>query len=107
MPPVKTVARAAEVSGHPQITDMIVRNGYCMAVTLDMNFYAASARTRSMACASRRVSISAPTQHGSEQVRDVGHNGTLMVLRPPLRTYAGWPPEQRVLYWERLSEVDG
>jgi hypothetical protein len=30
-----------------------------------------------------------------------------MVLRPPVRTYAGRPPEQRVLYWERISDVDG
>jgi hypothetical protein len=30
-----------------------------------------------------------------------------MVLRPPVRAYANRPPEQRVLYWERISEVDG
>ena len=43
---------------------------------------------------------------GTEQVRDVGHEGGLMVLRPPVRAYVGRPPEQRVLYWERISDDD-
>ena len=48
-----------------------------------------------------------PAYMGTEQVRDVSHEGGLMVLRPPVRAYASRPPEQRVLYWERISEVDG
>ena len=37
----------------------------------------------------------------------VSHEGVLMVLRPPVRAYANRPAEQRVLYWDRISEVDG
>jgi hypothetical protein len=44
---------------------------------------------------------------GTEQVRDVGHEGELMVLRPPVRAYVGRPPELRILYWKRISDVDG
>ena len=49
MPPVRTVARAVEVLGHAQITDMIVLIGYYTAVNLAMNFYAAPANTPSSA----------------------------------------------------------
>jgi hypothetical protein len=52
-------------------------------------------------------SCSNPAYMGTEQVRDVRHEGGLMVLRPPVRAYVGRPPEQRVLYWERISDVDG
>ena len=52
-------------------------------------------------------SCSNPAYMGTEQVRDVGHEGELMVLRPPVRAYVGRPPEQRVLYWERISDVNG
>jgi len=48
-----------------------------------------------------------PAYMGTEQVREVGHEGGLMVLRPPVRPYAGRPPEQRVLYWEKISDLDG
>jgi hypothetical protein len=48
-----------------------------------------------------------PAYMGTDQVRDVSHEGGLMVLRPPVRAYANRPSEQRVLYWERISEVDG
>ena len=48
-----------------------------------------------------------PAYMGTEQVREVGQEGGLMVLRPPLRTYVGRAPEQRVLYWEKISDVDG
>jgi len=44
---------------------------------------------------------------GTEQVREVGQEGELMVLRPPLRAYLGRPPEQRILYWEKISDADG
>src|SRR5262245_1667624 len=40
---------------------------------------------------------------GTEQVRVVGHEGGLMVLRPPpLRAYVGRAPEQRVLTGRRF-----
>jgi Lipocalin-like domain len=48
-----------------------------------------------------------PAYMGTDQVRDVSHEDGLMVLRPPVRAYANRPSEQRVLYWERISEVDG
>lgn len=47
-----------------------------------------------------------PAYMGTEQVREVGYQHGLMVLRPPRRTYVGRPPEQRVLYWEKISDVD-
>ena len=52
-------------------------------------------------------SCSNPAYMGTEQVREVSHEGGLMVLRPPVRAYVGRPPEQRVLYWERISDIDG
>jgi len=48
-----------------------------------------------------------PAYMGTEQVREVGYEGGLLVLRPPLRAYVGRAPEQRVLYWEKVSDVDG
>lgn len=48
-----------------------------------------------------------PAYMGTDQVRDVGQEGDLLVLKPPLRPYAGRPPERRILYWERISDVDG
>jgi Lipocalin-like domain len=48
-----------------------------------------------------------PAYMGTEQVREVSHEGGLMVLQPPVRAYVGRPPEQRVLYWERISNIDG
>lgn len=45
---------------------------------------------------------SRPEWFGSEQVRDVAFEGDTLVLRPPLRAYAG-PAEQRVLYWQKIS----
>ena len=48
-----------------------------------------------------------PAYRGTEQVRDVSYEGGLMVLRPPFRPYEGRPAEQRVLYWERISNTDG
>jgi hypothetical protein len=52
-------------------------------------------------------SCSNPAYMGTEQMREVGTEGELMVLRPPVRAYVGRPPEQRVLYWEKISDVDG
>lgn len=52
-----------------------------------------------------RVDASAAaTRLGSDQVRDVTMEGTLMVLRPPRRAY-GDRVEQRTLWWEKIAEV--
>ena len=45
-----------------------------------------------------------PARIGSDQVRDVRFEGSLMVLRPPARTYQG-PVEQRELYWEKIADI--
>ncbi len=45
-----------------------------------------------------------PTRIGSAQVRGVRFEGGLMVLQPPLRPY-GAAPEQRELYWEKISDI--
>jgi hypothetical protein len=41
---------------------------------------------------------------GSDQERDARFEGTLLVLRPPMRAYAGGT-EQRELWWEKIAEV--
>lgn len=41
---------------------------------------------------------------GSDQVREVRFEGSLMVLRPPPRAYAGGMA-QRELYWEKIADV--
>ena len=48
-----------------------------------------------------------PAYMGTDQVRDVSQQNDLLVLRPPVRAYADRPLEQRVLYWERISDADG
>jgi hypothetical protein len=45
-----------------------------------------------------------PSRMGSDQVRDVRFEGSMMVLRPPMRTYGG-PAEQRELWWEKIADV--
>jgi hypothetical protein len=45
-----------------------------------------------------------PARIGSDQVRDVSFDGERMVLRPPPRQ-SGERTEQRVLTWERISEL--
>jgi hypothetical protein len=45
-----------------------------------------------------------PTHPGSDQVRKVRFESGLMVLRPPLRTYAAGT-EQRELWWEKIAEM--
>jgi len=46
-----------------------------------------------------------PARMGTDQIRQVSHEGDLMVLRPPLRSYDGAPEEQRVLWWRKIAEV--
>ena len=45
-----------------------------------------------------------PSRIGSDQVRGVRFEDGLMVLQPPLRSY-GAAPEQRELYWAKISGV--
>jgi hypothetical protein len=45
-----------------------------------------------------------PERLGTDQGRDVRFEGSLMVLRPPLRSGATGM-EERELYWERIAEV--
>jgi hypothetical protein len=45
-----------------------------------------------------------PARIGTDQVRGVRFEDGLMVLSPPLRPYDG-APEQRELYWEKISDI--
>ncbi len=45
-----------------------------------------------------------PSRIGTDQVRGVRFEDGLMVLSPPLRPYGG-APEQRELYWEKISDI--
>jgi len=45
-----------------------------------------------------------PDRMGTDQVRDVHFEGDLMVLRPPLKSYAS-QAEQRELHWKKISDV--
>jgi len=73
----------------------------------EYNTYAGTYTFDGKRLTTRVDSCSNPAYMGTEQVREVSHEGGLMVLRPPVRPYVGRPPEQRVLYWERISDVDG
>lgn len=73
----------------------------------EYNTYAGTYTFDGKRLVTRVDSCSNPAYMGTEQVREVSHEGGLMVLRPPMRPYVGRPPEQRVLYWERISDVDG
>ena len=111
--------QANAYGGAPMGRLMLTNGGRMMAMTGDgrptlpagqvreYNTYAGTYTFDGKRLVTRVDSCSNPAYMGTDQVRDVGHDGALMVLRPPLRTYAGRPPEQRVLYWEQLSEVDG
>ena len=121
-------AEAFDANGKPQPAPyggapigrvMFTSSGRMMAMTGDgrqqahagqdreYNTYAGTYTFNGKQLITRVDSCSNPAYMGTEQVRDVGHEGGLMVLRPPVRVYAGRPPEQRVLYWERISDVDG
>jgi hypothetical protein len=109
----------AAYGGAPVGRVMFTSNGRMMAMTGDSrrevpagqvreyNTYSGNYTFDGKRLITRVDSCSNPAYMGTEQVREVGREGELMVLRPPMRPYAGRPPEQRVLYWERISEVDG
>jgi hypothetical protein len=121
-------AEAFDASGKPQPAPyggtpvgrvMFTSSGRMMAMTGDgrqkvpvgqvreYNTYAGTYTFDGQRLITRVDSCSNPAYMGTEQVREVAHTGAQMVLRPPLRTYAGRPAEQRVLYWERISDGDG
>ena len=98
---------------------MLTSSGRMMAMTGDArtevphgqireyNTYAGNYRFDGRRLITHVDCCSNPAYMGTEQVRDVSRENGLLVLRPPLRAYANRPPEQRVLYWERISDVDG
>jgi hypothetical protein len=111
--------RPAPYGGAPVGRLMLTSDGRMMAMTGDgrpkiasgepreYNTYAGTYKFDGRQLVTRVHSCSNPAYMGTEQVRDVSHEGDLMVLRPPVRPYAGRPAEQRVLYWQKISEVDG
>ncbi len=98
---------------------MLTRAGRMMAMTGDgravvpdnqireYNTYSGNYQFDGKQLVTRVDCCSNPAYMGTEQVRDVSTEKGLMVLRPPVRAYADRPPEQRVLYWERISDADG
>lgn len=111
--------RPAPYGGAPIGRVMFTSGGRMMAMTGDgrreapagqvreYNTYAGTYTFNGKRLITRVDSCSNPAYMGTEQVREVGDEGRLMVLRPPERAYGGGSPEQRVLYWERISDVDG
>ena len=105
--------------GTPMGRVMFTSSGRMMAMTGDgrqgahadqvreYNTYAGATHLTVSGSVPVSISCSNPAYMGTEQVREVSHEGGLMVLRPPIRAYVGRPPEQRVLYWERISDIDG
>ena len=70
----------------------------------DYNSYCGNYTYDGKQLVTRVDAASDPGRIGSDQVRDVRFEGTLMVLRPPPRAYQG-PVEQRELYWEKIADV--
>jgi hypothetical protein len=73
----------------------------------EYNTYAGTYTFSGTRLVTRVDSCSNPVYMGTDQVREVTQEGGLLVLQPPVRAYVGRPPERRVLYWERISDVDG
>ena len=71
----------------------------------DFSAYCGNATYDGKTLVTRVFAASDPARIGSDQVRDVHFEGKTMVLRPPLRSYGGRPPEQRELWWERISDT--
>ncbi len=109
----------APYGGAPMGRLMLTSSGRMMAMTGDgrrelqagqvreYNTYAGTYTFDGKRLITRVDCCSNPAYMGTEQEREVGQEGGRMVLRPPVRAYVGRPPEQRVLYWERISDVDG
>ena len=109
----------AAYGGAPVGRVMFTSSGRMMAMTGDArpavpagqsreyNTYSGTYTFDGKRLVTRVDSCSNPAYMGTEQVREVGHEGGLMVLRPPFRASFGRPPEHRVLFWEKISEIDG
>lgn len=80
------------VDGRPELPPGVARDysSYCGSYTFD--------GTRLM---TRVDAASDPARLGSDQVREVSHDGDFMVLRPPPRPSG----EHRVLTWEKVSDL--
>ncbi len=106
----------APYGGQPSGRVVLGADGRMMAVTCDgrREIPGGAKREYSSYCGNytfdgkqlitRVDACSDPARMGSEQVRDVRFEGSMMVLRPPLRTYGG-PVEQRELWWEKIADV--
>lgn len=96
---------------------MLTREGRMAAVTVDgraevpegtprdFSAYSGNYTFDGKTLITRVFSASDQARLGGEQVRDVRFEGKYMVLRPPLRSYSGRPPERRELWWEKISDV--
>lgn len=80
------------VDGRPELPPGVARDysSYCGSYTFD--------GTRLV---TRVDAASDPARLGSDQVREVSHDGDFMVLRPPPRPSG----EHRVLTWEKVSDL--
>jgi len=106
----------APYGGQPSGRVMLGADGRMMAVTCDgrRDIPAGGKREYSSYCGNytfdgkqlitRVDACSDPSRMGSDQVRDVRFEGSMMVLRPPMRAYGG-PVEQRELWWEKIADV--
>ena len=106
----------APYGGHPSGRVLLGADGRMMAMTGDgrKDIPGGGAREYSTYCGNytfdgkrlitRVDAASDPARVGTDQVRDVRFEGNHMVLRPPLRPYGG-APEQRELYWEKISDI--
>ena len=120
---VRATARATDgtalpepYGGKPSGRVVLGADGRMMAVTCDgrrsipagqtreYNSYCGNYTFDGKQLVTRVDASSDPSRIGSDQVRDVRFEGTLMVLRPPPRAYGG-TAQQRELYWERIAEV--
>jgi hypothetical protein len=109
----------AAYGGAPAGRIMLTSDGRMMAMTGDIrptvpsgeireyNTYGGNYTFDGKRLITRVDCCSNPAYMGTEQVREVGHDGELMVLHPPVRAYADRQPERRLLYWEKISDVDG
>jgi Lipocalin-like domain len=105
----------APYGGAPIGRAMFTSSGRMMAMTDDgrqemhsgqareYNTYAGTYTFNDKRLITRVDSCSNPAYMGTE----FAHDGGLMVLRSPVPAYVGRLPEQRVLYWERISDIDG
>lgn len=71
----------------------------------DFSAYSGNYTTDGKTLVTRVFAASDPSRIGGDQVRDVRFEGEHMILRPPLRSYFGRPPETRELWWQRVGDA--